>query len=199
MGNPNQDLIDGMRAAADWLEKTPLPRCHSTVSLHFFPADLGAAIKGMGSLTKRADGNYLSFRKTFSDEVYVEWCKARDEVCERVVTGTKTVFVPIMQQIGTETKTVEEFEWRCPESILAALKPQPVPEPQCDHCGQPFSGQAGQSTAETVLCPGCVEKANAEAEERAYRDWQDGVGPTFPIPPRGNTEERDSTTADSVH
>ncbi len=29
----------------------------------------------------------------------------------------------------------------------------------CDHCNQSFHGEAGQSTADTVLCPGCVERA----------------------------------------
>lgn len=35
----------------------------------------------------------------------------------------------------------------------------PEASQQCDHCGQPFRGEAGQSTADTVLCPPCVAKA----------------------------------------
>lgn len=120
--NRNQKLIDGIRNLANFLEANPqLPRNYGEVRLLTFPDDLAEAAKGMGFLEKKTAGAYFSLVKRFGQDVSFEFLKSREQVCERVVTGTKVIPAKEAYLVPAEPeKTVEVFEWKCPDSILEA-------------------------------------------------------------------------------
>lgn len=141
--HPNRELIDGMRACCDWMEENPIDTC-SDVMLNVFPGDLARAIKGMGHLEKETKGDhYFSLVKRFGPRVSVEWNKKREEVCERVLVGIEIIPAKPARtvELPEEPEKVEElYVWKCPESILAALKPEAAqPEPLPTEPATPFN------------------------------------------------------------
>jgi len=119
--HPNRELIDGLRAMADWLEDHPQDP-NGSVTLNLFPNDRDAllkAIQGVGRVEKQAIDKWYYLRKRFSSHVTIEWNQSRESVCERVVVGTKTIAAEPEKIIPAKPERVEEVvEWRCPESIL---------------------------------------------------------------------------------
>jgi hypothetical protein len=120
--NKNQELIDGMRACAAFMEAHPnLQKIHSPQTLMIFPdGDLAQAVKGMGEVQKAPRGDWFVLEKRFSPMFSIEWLKGRKDVCERVVTGTTTIpAVPERTLPAEPERVVETYEWRCPDSLLA--------------------------------------------------------------------------------
>lgn len=119
--HPNATLINGLRELADFLESRPVPGLyeHNTFNINYeTKGQLLAAIAGLGTLEKCVDSeNWFAFRKKFGP-LNLDWFVARDQICERVPTGKKVV-KPIMVQQGEVE--VDEFEWRCPPSILSPV------------------------------------------------------------------------------
>lgn len=83
-----------------------------------------AALRAGGTVTKNARGKYFDLFVHLGP-VKVQFIADRDEVCERVVVGTREVTeeVPDPDALAavpkiTVTKTVEDVEWRC-GSLLA--------------------------------------------------------------------------------
>lgn len=118
--------LNGIRQMADFLEQhpdVPLPSDHQPVYIWGTDAkrQLAAAALALGDAEKEADASFFSLVRRFGPIVYtVKAC--RENVCERVVVGTKTITTQVPPE-GVEMLTVtseeEIVEWRCPPSILA--------------------------------------------------------------------------------
>lgn len=124
-------IAAGYTELAEWADR------HPDVSLHPSGATIYAFAPDRATFTAwtraLADGAPLAaVRKDISDTyatavrrfgaVDVQVTIARIEVCERVVTGTRTVEVPDPEVVAAAPLvTIDEeiVEWRCPPSFLA--------------------------------------------------------------------------------
>lgn len=124
--------IDGLRALADALEADatlPLPYHGHSVAMSFFTDDKAELVALARLMTGRAEkkvDDSGSYGFKLEGQVYGLKLLAyahRDEVCERVVTGTREVTrtEQITEVTGTRevTETVEDVEWIC-RPLLAA-------------------------------------------------------------------------------
>jgi hypothetical protein len=114
--------VEGLRGLADFLELRPELIPINYVSLwHFVAADqFGTLAQTMGGSTKTASDKYLGLDRKFgphSLNLRVE----REEVCERVVTGTEIVEIddPDAPPVPKITVERDKVEWVCPPSFLA--------------------------------------------------------------------------------
>ncbi len=141
--NPNRELIDGLRAMADFLEEHPQERCHSDLGLNFHPqtnAAFANCIRGIGKVDKlgKEFAAYYVVRKQFGGNVYIDsgtvqrmdrgnvyidWNRAREQICTKVVK--ETIVRPaepertVTTVIPAKPERVEEItEWVCPDSLL---------------------------------------------------------------------------------
>lgn len=123
------DAIQGLRDFADFLEANEdasLPSGLYALDYQWGKENLLARTRELGGLwNKKEDGAYFSLVRHFGPVRY-EVYTTRSEVCERVVTGTRTVtreeYDPdALAQVPKRTVTAEEeiVEWRCPPSLLA--------------------------------------------------------------------------------
>ena len=74
-----------------------------------------------GERTKDADTGFYFVRRKFSSNVAVEVNVRREEVCERVHTGTKIVKKPnpvLLDQVPLVDVEELQYKWVCDESIL---------------------------------------------------------------------------------
>lgn len=134
-----QAYIDGLHQIADFLAKhpeVPLPMLGSYVSGEYRPTlaiytqhlgrdddrdqrtALADVTRAMGSVEKSTQHEFAVWRR-FAGIVLAAYAQ-RDEVCERVVTGTRevTTEVPDPEALAavpmvTVTEVVEDVEWRC--------------------------------------------------------------------------------------
>jgi hypothetical protein len=138
--DPRAAYTAGLRQLADILDahpEVPLPYEGrvSPISFAFHgyevedhAGELAAAARILipGSRTKNADGNY--FRVTGSlHGLKIECWAMREQVCERVVVGTREVIreVPDPEALAAVpttvvTETVEDVEWRCAPLLAPA-------------------------------------------------------------------------------
>lgn len=146
-----QAWLDGMRAIVDWLEanpQVPLPFGSNPidgrigrhglgiyVQDHTYPWEdpgpsavqqVATIAKAMGRATKgtsRTGARMYVYRPFGPIDVFVGI--DREQVCERVVVGTKTetelVPDPAAPKVE-QTRTVEIVEWRCGSVLSAALE-----------------------------------------------------------------------------
>lgn len=132
--------IAGIRELADWLESHPeIPIPHSLSGSSEYAYELIHAQHGEdqktvvaavaralpGKVDKRvlkANDELFSITGRLPGGIYIKAIADRDEVCERVVTGTREVTEEVADPAApkvTVTRTVEDVEWRC-GSILSA-------------------------------------------------------------------------------
>lgn len=108
--------IDGLREMADWLERHPeYVVTWNPVTINLFPADkddLAEFVRAAGRSSKEWTNDWLIVSVAFGPHK-IDANLSREQVCRRVVTGTK--------EIPAQPARVEEIvEWVCDEpSILA--------------------------------------------------------------------------------
>ena len=118
-----QGTIDGLRALADALEADPdLPVPYiagASWGVHGIAADkVPAEIARVSRLVpvarwdKKVDDGYYRLNALLG-ALPVEVWGYRNEVCTRVVTGTRVVAEKVPTGFETVTKTVEDVEWVC--------------------------------------------------------------------------------------
>lgn len=130
------EQLAGIRELADWLEANPaIPIPHSLTGdseyayelIHAAHGDdqkavLAACARAIpGKVTKKvlsADQSLFNLTGRLPGGIVIKVLADRDDVCERVVVGTREVTeqVPdpsIEVPTITVTKTVEDVEWRC--------------------------------------------------------------------------------------
>lgn len=132
-----QAYIDGLHQIADFLAEhpeVPLPYMGSVATGEFMPTmsvyltgdegtreNLAAIARALGSVEKRVSDSterFMVYRK-FAGIAFVASAN-RNEVCERVVTGTREVTKEVRDPealasvpMVTVTEVVEDVEWRC--------------------------------------------------------------------------------------
>jgi len=116
--NDNRKACQALRDAADFLEKHPQPYLSQIAIL--IPCDdkeeIARLTQGAGGLSKEFGLEHFGLRKTFADNVYIEWYVHRNQVCEKIVHQK---IVPA--QPAQPERIEEVIEWSCPKSILAEL------------------------------------------------------------------------------
>ncbi len=87
--NNNQDLIDGLRKAADFLESKPeLPKFGQQV-IRLWAWDkeqLHAAARQLGSFAKEFTDSYFNLKKPMTDAIEIDVTISRDQICKKIVT-----------------------------------------------------------------------------------------------------------------
>lgn len=132
------EMIEGLRKMADWLEKTsaelPVPcglvgsiytgAMHDSRGIrHTLDSTIGMALiaNAAGDVDKEVSPQLFKLTKNFGGGVKVEWIAYRESVCEKVVVGTKVVPAEPERIIAAVPERVEEVvEWRCPSLLKAA-------------------------------------------------------------------------------
>lgn len=139
--DPRAEYVAGLRALADVLEREPglpLP-VKDTFSWNVWPvgfADVKAEVARIRRLLPAA-----RFKKNEPDSEYnrqyfhlsaplhgvtLEICTYRDQVCERVVTGTREVTKTVPVQMEDIIVTEDIVEWRCHPLLAEDHQPQAV-------------------------------------------------------------------------
>jgi len=132
---------ESLRALADMIEANPQLAeeisygLGNSISVPIVDGDQKAKLAAFAKATTKAGakvtkhatggGNYFGIKATLGEVTLDVWA-SRDQVCERIVTGTKEVTEEVLDPEALAavprvavTKTVEEVEWRC-TSLLAA-------------------------------------------------------------------------------
>lgn len=157
---PDPDRVaytQGLREIADWLDAHPevrlpyigrsIPGCELPAlpiylrtpsaweDVPSVRAQMATVARAMGSAAKSpglVDGTFIVWRSFAGLAVFAQ--AERDEVCERIVVGTKEVTeeIPdpeVLKSVPkvTVTKTVEEVEWRCGSLLSPEPKQLAVP------------------------------------------------------------------------
>jgi hypothetical protein len=142
-----REYAQGLRDFADWVEANEelisyeLGRADREPEFRFNiyaldPNQLRDYVRALGRAEKNVDDSYFKVTRRFGP-VEVMAYTARELVCERVVTGTREVTKEVrdqdlvrqaIEQIPAETVTeiVEDVEWVCEPSILAAAHGEAV-------------------------------------------------------------------------
>lgn len=128
------DILGGLRALADLFEANPeltedfrysdtFRKLHLPSSYHEDPRGTLAAWARAGkasgaTVVKDYDAKYSAVTVALTDEVKVYVYADREQVCERVVTGTETVTVQVpdptvVVPLVDVTEVREIVEWRC--------------------------------------------------------------------------------------
>lgn len=123
--------LESIELLAAWCDQHPeIPVTCSGPYAHAFAKDreqltewIRALSHGapIGSVRKEAGDAYAGAVRTFGSIELRVLC-SRDQVCERIVVGTRPVEVPdpeIVAAAPLVTIDEEIVEWRCPESFLA--------------------------------------------------------------------------------
>ncbi len=125
-----QRFSDALRECAAWFESHPevkLPESSITIYLFSQIADIAPYARAFGKCKKSGDENFFNLTKWFGSTVELQACWHRQQVCERVVVGTKRVERPVMQEVGKEVVIQEIVEWKCPK-VLEPLAPRELQE-----------------------------------------------------------------------
>jgi len=126
--------IRGLRSLLDCIEAAPELKGASAIGQTVF-LNAGSA-EDMKTIAQAAGGRWTKDVLDYSPDTFrlvrsfgphqIIIFTARENVCERVVTGTREVTVEehdpaLLAAVPTKTvtKTVEDVEWVCPESLLA--------------------------------------------------------------------------------
>lgn len=129
------ETLAGIRQLCDIFEEhddIPLPYAFNDVSI-FLTSDGASTMKRMTSIRRRIGGKWE--KKPWAEYfdivckvrgVTVKLTSLRKDVCQRVVTGTRTSVVEVPDPelvakvpLKRVESTIEDVEWVCPESLLS--------------------------------------------------------------------------------
>ena len=128
MSQEKQDFIKSIRAMADWYEASELDEVTYGYTLNFWAwsrQDFAEKARRLGSAAKVADDTYYILRKDFGRGVLVDLNSKHEAICERVLVSEEVIpehVIPAHPETIVPEKVVQKFEWRCPESVLAAAR-----------------------------------------------------------------------------
>lgn len=114
-----RELVTSLRAVADLYEAHPDLPIPYLDPIHAFMSKEEAPViaHALGRCEKIADDSFFRLRKKLG-QLKLDFLVARDEVCERVVVGTK--HVPALHIPAHEEDIVE---WKCPKIMEPQLLP----------------------------------------------------------------------------
>ena len=105
-------FVRGLRDFADFMETNvdlPIPYGEEYFNIWVYTkAEMSALVKGKGRWEKKAEANYMLFRKQFGTINY-DINITRDRICERVVVGEEI----IPARPAEPERVVEKVEWKC--------------------------------------------------------------------------------------
>lgn len=117
-----EQLIDGLRRMADFLEANPCvkePLCELTLNAFVHTREELAGQARLADWEKAWYGDWFALRRSFGPvrlDVNIE----RELVCRRVAKGTRTI--PAQPE-----RTVEDFDWVCDEGSVLEGKETETP------------------------------------------------------------------------
>lgn len=138
-----EKAIAQLRETADWLEKTKAPVDFWSIWIRGYPEtpapdrnvpsvklQAAATARLLGNCEKDAEGEQFVLRawpcgKNGRGTVEYEWWTQRENVCEPVVVGKRTITIPAQPAKPEQPEqTIEEdvIEWKCPPALLAPEK-----------------------------------------------------------------------------
>lgn len=113
-----------LRALADWQDQHPDIPLH-VVDTRIYQslwgtdkASMPETLRAIGSCSKRTAGGDFEFLVDVTDEIQIIFYTARENVCDRVVVGTRMVPEKVVPEQVIAAHVEEIVEWVCPESIL---------------------------------------------------------------------------------
>ena len=120
MTTPINDLalkqLDAMYALINFLKANsdiPTPFFGQIDAFAYDSDSLPEIARAMKPVTKEVSGSFYVLARSFGNGVNLHVNFVRDEVCERIVTGTEEVPKKVI-----EAHTKEIIEWICPDTIL---------------------------------------------------------------------------------
>ena len=120
MSAAETSFADGLRALADWIDANPgvvdVPEV--TLNVPFFDREeFTEAVKALGGHREKiAHDSYFVVRRTFGEGVQLDVYMPREQVCRKVVLGTREVPERVVP-----ARTEEIVEWVCDDSLLASV------------------------------------------------------------------------------
>lgn len=113
-------FVQSLRALAFFLEDNPQVPApfNDTMNIFVHGREELAAIARTGNWTKQYSGNYFTLAKAFGEDLSYEVNASRDQVCRKVVTGTR--IVPYRPSEPEHEEPIEE--WICDEASLLGSK-----------------------------------------------------------------------------
>lgn len=133
VANNNAELIKGLRACADFLEARPdlpAPLYSAICFMLHDTARFKAAARTLGSLDKEYSTSFFNVRKDFGGGLVVELSTQRENVCKKVVTGTRQVEKTVLHDLTTEDQaTLDALQAK---RYVAEMVDEDVTEWQCD-------------------------------------------------------------------
>lgn len=120
----SQQYVKALREIADFYEAHPdVPFRAERIVIAVDAKELVVLPRYIGSCKKVVDNDFFNLRKDFGG-LEIEFYSRRENVCERIVIGKKVVpetIIPARPEEVIPEHEEEEFEWRCPESLLEKL------------------------------------------------------------------------------
>lgn len=118
---PIEQQVADLRAVADFLEAHPTvgPVYTGCFVSCVSGEKLKSIARELGSFEKRYGDDFRAVKK-FGD-IEVLWIVSRDEICQRVVVGTKEVearVIPASQEQVIPAHTEEIVQWVCSDAVL---------------------------------------------------------------------------------
>lgn len=128
----HDEFLHGLRGLLAFYEaRQDMPAPHVNTEMFFVvdnKEELAAFVREIGSLEKMewvADDSY-ELRKTFSATVMVRLIVDKGGTCERVKVGEEVIPAKPERILAAEPeRVVPKYEWKCPKSILAMVRPEP--------------------------------------------------------------------------
>ncbi len=114
--NGNAEMAAGLRDLADWLDAHPDEEVSGNVRLlaYRFDADeFRATVRALGRGAKESNDEWASVIRSFGPAVAIYAYTAREQVCRKVVVGTR-----VEPERVIPAREVEIVEWEC-QPILA--------------------------------------------------------------------------------
>ena len=114
--NQRVKKLDAMYRMIDFLKENPdipAPFFGQMDAFSYDSDSLPEIARAMKPVTKSVSGNFYVLARSFGGGANLHVNFVRDEVCERIVTGTEKVPKKVI-----EAHTKEIIEWICPDTIL---------------------------------------------------------------------------------
>lgn len=113
--------LKGLRELLSWLNKHPEVDIPYWLTMDFniraeTEGELVANRRKLGKCDKVFTDTEIGFKHEFSGDVVVKTTIARNQVCERVQTGTRRV-----AEYTAPAHDEPIYEYKCPETLLVAL------------------------------------------------------------------------------
>lgn len=158
---PRVLFVDGLRELARLFEtkpEIPLPSWQQDITLFVrdesAKEDLAAVARAIGSADKSYSDDLFELQKSFGGLLRLRVCAYRQQVCERVVIGTKIEpahEIPAQEAKTVAAREVEVVEWRCTPLLSGGRADVEMPASQLELVSSSSSSQAALGAGDDFL------------------------------------------------